>query len=202
MATILTMAIMFIAAGIDEMIVLIFLFAHAKSKRQERQIYIGQQLGMTGILIISLIALYGISFITGKWTGLFGLLPIAIGIMALFEGDDEEEERERILHKTSIFSNLTLRVFVIALAGGAEEVAIMVPYFTTLTSYQIILASITFFVMVLIWSGLCHLLASSSKVYTFVNKYKRIIIPLVFIGIGLHILLENDTIETILDLFL
>ncbi|WP_047984770.1 cadmium resistance transporter [Ornithinibacillus californiensis] len=201
MATIITIVITFIAAGIDEMLVLILLFAHAKNKKQMRQVYIGQQAGMTVILFIILIALYGVSFFTGKWTGLLGILPIVIGLMELFDGD-EDEESDAILRKTTIFSNLTTRVAIVAIVGGSEELAIFVPYFTTLNSNELMIAVLTFFVMIFIWSGICHVLGSTKNVYKVVKRYERIIIPVVFIGIGMKVLLENDTIETILDLFL
>ena len=197
----ITMVLMFVAAGIDEMLVLIVFFAHANNAKQIKQVYVGQQVGMTSVLIVSLLALYGISFINGEWTGLLGLLPIVIGVMALFERDEEEEDNA-LLSKSSIFSNLSVRVAIIAIAGGAEEIAVIVPYFTTLTMIDLFLAAVTFFVMVLIWSIICHVLSSTKQVYAFVNKYERIFIPVVFIWIGIHVLLESDTIETILDLFL
>ena len=201
MATIITIIITFIATGIDEMLVLILLFAHAKSQKQIRQVYMGQQIGMTFILILVVIAVSGISFFTGKWTGLLGLLPIFIGIMELFEGD-EDNEGKGILDKISMFSNLTLRVAIIAIAGGAEELAIYIPYFTSLNWNEVILAIMAFIIMIPIWSAICHMIGSMKNVYYFVKRFQRIVIPVVFIGIGLKVLLESDTIEAILDMFL
>ncbi|WP_026908158.1 cadmium resistance transporter [Paucisalibacillus globulus] len=201
MATIITIIITFIATGIDEMLVLILLFAHAKSQKQICQVYMGQQIGMTFILILVVIAVSGISFFTGKWTGLLGLLPIFIGIMELFEGD-EDNEAKGILDKISMFSNLTLRVAIIAIAGGAEELAIYIPYFTSLNWNEVILAILAFIIMIPIWSAICHMIGSMKNVYNFVKRFQRIVIPVVFIGIGLKVLLESDTIEAILDMFL
>jgi cadmium resistance transport/sequestration family protein len=195
------MIITFVATGIDEMLLLILLFTHAKNHKQIRQVYIGQQLGMTLILLVAVLAIYWISFISEKWIGLLGLLPIIIGVMELFE-KDEEEESETVLQKTAIFSNLTIRVIIIAIAGGAEELAIYVPYFTSLHVKELILAILTFILLVPIWSAICHMLGSMKQIYTFVGRFQRFVIPIVFIGIGLKILLESDTIETILDLIL
>jgi cadmium resistance transport/sequestration family protein len=201
MATIITIIITFIATGIDEMLVLILLFAHAKSQKQIRQVYIGQLIGMTFILILVVIAVSGISPFTGKWTGLLGLLPIFIGIIELFEGD-EDNEGKGILDKLSMFSNLTLRVAIIAIAGGAEELAIYIPYLTSLNWNEVILAIFAFIIMIPIWSAICHMVGSMKQVYYFVKRFQRFVIPVVFIGIGLKVLLESDTIEAILDLFL
>ncbi|WP_010097314.1 cadmium resistance transporter [Ornithinibacillus scapharcae] len=202
MITILTMITTFIATGIDEMIILILIFAHARNHNQIRQVYIGQQIGMTFIIVVALLALYGItSLFTGKWTGLIGLLPIIMGIMELVERDDDDESGE-VLQKSAIFSNLTLRVTLIAIAGGAEELAIYIPYFTSLESQGLLLALITFVIMVPIWCAICQKLGSMKNVYELVKRYERILIPVVFIGIGLNVLVESDTLEAILDLFL
>ncbi|WP_042142014.1 cadmium resistance transporter [Paucisalibacillus sp. EB02] len=201
MATIMTMIITFIATGIDEMLVLILLFAHARNQKQIRQVYIGQQIGMTFILVLAIIAISGISSFAGKWTGLLGLLPIIIGVMELME-NDEDNESPGILNKISMFSNLTLRVAIIAVVGGAEELAIYVPYFTSLTWNEIILAIITFLIMIPIWCGIWHMVGSMKNIYRFVKRFQRILIPVVFIGIGMKVLLESDTIEAIIDLFI
>jgi len=202
MATILTIIITFIATGIDEMLVLILLFAHARNQQQIRQVYIGQQIGMTFILILVIIAISGISTFAGKWTGLLGLLPIILGIMELMEDEDDDDESPGILNKISMFSNLSIRVAIIAIVGGAEELAIYVPYFTSLNWDEVILAIIIFIIMIPIWSAICHMVGSMKNIYQFVKRFQRIIIPVVFIGIGIKVLLESDTIEAILDLFI
>jgi cadmium resistance transport/sequestration family protein len=203
MATIITIIITFIATGIDEMLVLILLFAHAKNQKQIRQVYIGQQIGMTSILLLVIIVASGIISFAGKWTGLLGLLPILIGIMELVEDDDDDDDESAgILNKISMFSNLSVRVAIIAIVGGAEELAIYVPYFTSLTWEEIILAIITFIIMIPIWCAICHMVGSMKNIYQFVKRFQRIIIPVVFIGIGIKVLLESDTIEAILDLFI
>lgn len=202
MATILTIIITFIATGIDEMLVLILLFAHARNQQQIRQVYIGQQIGMTFILLLVIIAISGISTFAGKWTGLLGLLPIILGIMELMEDEDDDDESPGILNKISMFSNLSIRVAIIAIVGGAEELAIYVPYFTSLNWDEVILAIIIFIIMIPIWSAICHMVGSMKNIYQFVKRFQRIIIPVVFIGIGIKVLLESDTIEAILDLFI
>jgi cadmium resistance transport/sequestration family protein len=203
MATIITIIITFIATGIDEMLVLILLFAHAKNQKQIRQVYIGQQIGMTFILLLVIIVASGIISFAGKWTGLLGLLPILIGIMELVEDDDDDDDESAgILNKISMFSNLSVRVAIIAIVGGAEELAIYVPYFSSLTWDEVTLAIITFIIMVPIWCAICHMVGSRKNIYQFVKRFQRFIIPLVFIGIGIKVLLESDTIEAILDLFI
>lgn len=202
MATILTIIITFIATGIDEMLVLILLFAHARNQQQIRQVYIGQQIGMTFILLLVIIAISGISTFAGKWTGLLGILPIILGIMELMEDEDDDDDSPGILNKISMFSNLSVRVAIIAIVGGAEELAIYVPYFTSLNWDEVILAIIIFIIMIPIWSAICHMVGSMKNIYQFVKRFQRIIIPVVFIGIGIKVLLESDTIEAILDLFI
>lgn len=196
------MAITFVATGIDEMIVLILLFANAKKLKSIRNIYIGQQIGMTILLLLSLLTVYGIALISGKWIGLLGFLPIIIGLKILFfgeeEGDDEKQEWEL---KTKKFRSQIVSVALLALTGGAEELVIFIPYFAALDAFDTMIAALTFFVMIPIWCTVCKKISSIDRFQAGVQKYERIILPIVFIGIGLSVLIENNTLQNVMSLF-
>ncbi|MEN2768173.1 cadmium resistance transporter [Ornithinibacillus xuwenensis] len=201
MGTVFMTIITFIATGLDEMIMLILLFSLTKSDQDVRNVYIGQQIGMSVVLCLVLLGVYGIAQFTGKWIGLLGFIPIVLGVMALFIGEDDDDE-ERLFNKTALFSNVVIRVIILAIAGGAEELAIYIPYFSSLVSTEVILASITFIIMIPIWSSICRKLAAFGMIPHKLEKYQRFIVPILFIGIGVHILIEQHTISDILTFFL
>jgi cadmium resistance transport/sequestration family protein len=201
--TILTAAAAFLATGIDEMFVLTLIFSQAKTSKQIRDVYIGQQIGMIVLLAISVLAVFGFTLISEKWIGLLGLLPMILGIRILILGDDDddEEEEEEIVYKTSKFNSLILSVALIAIAGGAEELAIYIPYFAALNTTNLIIALITFNLLVPIWSTVCRKISSLKQIQETSEKYQRILIPIVFIGLGLFVLIENNTLNSIQSLF-
>ena len=81
----------------------------------------------------------------------------------------------------------------IVLASSADDFSIYVPYFTTLNATEILVSIIVILIMigVLLYVGyrLAHLNFVSEKI----EKYERWIVPIVFIGLGIYIMFENDT---------
>lgn len=200
--TIFTAIIAFIATGIDEMFVLTLLFAQARKKNDILAVYIGQQIGMIVLLGISALAVFGITLIAEKWIGLLGLLPIIQGIRLWVLGnEDDEEEDKEVLKKSSRFNSLMVSVALIAIAGGGEELAIYIPYFAALSTTELIITLITFNLLVPIWCTICRKIASLKHIQEPIEKYERILVPIVFIGLGLFVFIESNTINTIMGLF-
>ena len=202
--TIFTAIIAFIATGIDEMFVLTLLFAQARKKNAILAVYIGQQIGMIVLLGISALAVFGITLIAEKWIGLLGLLPIIQGIRLWVLGDgdeDDEEEDKEVLKKSSRFNSLMVSVALIAIVGGGEELAIYIPYFAALSTTELIITLITFNLLVPIWCTICRKIASLKHIQEPIEKYERILVPIVFIGLGLFVFIESNTISAIMGLF-
>ena len=191
MDIILSAALVFVSTSIDYLFILTILFA-TQGKQHRKSVYFGQYLG-TGILVaVSLIAAFFLNLIPQEWViGLLGLIPIALGIRAVLvdEDVDEDEIEEQLSKKGSTilaFAGLTL-------AMGGDNVGIYVPYFTGKTFAQILIVIAVFALGIL---GLCVLsqrLASVPAIGETVEKYERIIVPIVFIGLGIYILVENGT---------
>lgn len=200
-AMILTTIVTFIATGIDELFVLTIIFVYAKSKKSIKDVYIGQQIGMIVLLTISVLAVFGITLITEKWIGILGFLPIIQGIKILINGDDDDDEKEEVINKTSRYKSLILSVAVIAIAGGGEELAIYIPYFASLSTEYLIITLITFTILVPIWCKICSNISSIKEIQDTATKYERILLPIVFIGLGLFVLIENNTFSKIMSLF-
>ena len=199
-ATILMAVITFIATGIDELFVLTILFVYAKNKKSIRDVFIGQQIAMIVLLGISVLAVFGITLITEKWIGLLGFLPIIQGLRILIIGDDDDE-KEEVANAASRYKSLILSVTIIAIAGGGEELAIYIPYFASLSTKSLIVTLITFNILVPIWCGFCRNISSLKQIQETVEKYEKVLLPIVFIGLGLFVLIENSTFSAIKSLF-
>lgn len=200
-AIILTAIITFIATGIDELFVLTILFVYAKDKKSIRDVYIGQEIGMIVLLAISVLAVFGITLITEKWIGILGFLPIIQGVRILINGDDDDDEKEEVITKTSKYKSLIISVAVIAIAGGAEELAIYIPYFASLSTKYLIITLIIFIILVPICCKLCSKISSIKQIQDTATKYERVLLPIVFIGLGVFVLIENNTFSNIMSLF-
>lgn len=200
--SILSALAVYISTSIDYLFILLIIFSQSHTKKGLRQIFLGQYLG-TGILVaISLFAAYVLNFIPQDWIiGLLGLIPIYLGIRVAFVGEEEEEEGEVVEKLGSRGTNrLFWTVALITIASGGDNLGIYIPYFTSLSFSEIVTALIVFAISVAVLCSISYKLAKISFVSETLEKYERIIVPIVFIGLGIFIMIENGTIQTILGL--
>ncbi|HGK9645306.1 TPA: CadD family cadmium resistance transporter [Streptococcus pneumoniae] len=199
--TIISAIGVYISTSIDYLIILIILFAQLSQNKQKWHIYAGQYLG-TGLLVgASLVAAYVVNFVPEEWmVGLLGLIPIYLGIRFAIVGEDAEEEEEEIIERLeqSKANQLFWTVTLLTIASGGDNLGIYIPYFASLDWSQTLVALLVFVIGIIIFCEISRVLSSIPLIFETIEKYERIIVPLVFILFGLYIMYENGTIETFL----
>ncbi|CEW41554.1 Cad superfamily protein [Streptococcus pneumoniae] len=199
--TIISAIGVYISTSIDYLIILIILFAQLSQNKQKWHIYAGQYLG-TGLLVgASLVAAYVVNFVPEEWmVGLLGLIPIYLGIRFAIVGEDAEEEEEEIIERLeqSKANQLFWTVTLLTIASGGDNLGIYIPYFASLDWSQTLVALLVFVIGIIIFCEISRMLSSIPLIFETIEKYERIIVPLVFILLGLYIMYENGTIETFL----
>src|SRR5699024_10745595 len=91
------------------------------------------------------------------------------------------------------FNQLFITVTFIVLASSADDLAIYIPYFTTLNMMEIIIAVIVFMIMVGVLYLISYRLASLNFVSVKFEKYDHLLVLIVFIGLVIYSLFENVT---------
>ncbi|MBF9647878.1 MULTISPECIES: CadD family cadmium resistance transporter [Streptococcus] len=199
--TIISAIGVYISTSIDYLIILIILFAQLSQNKQKWHIYAGQYLG-TGLLVgASLVAAYVVNFVPEEWmVGLLGLIPIYLGIRFAIVGEDAEEEEEEIIERLeqSKANQLFWTVTLLTIASGGDNLGIYIPYFASLDWSQTLVALLVLVIGIIIFCEISRVLSSIPLIFETIEKYERIIVPLVFILLGLYIMYENGTIETFL----
>ncbi len=78
-------AVVFAATDIDDIVILTLFFVAARTTGRPRpwQIVAGQYLGIGALALASAVVAAGLLVVPDPWTGLLGLLPIALGVRAL-----------------------------------------------------------------------------------------------------------------------
>jgi len=203
--TIISAIGVYISTSIDYLIILIILFAQLSQNKQKWHIYAGQYLG-TGLLVgASLVAAYVVNFVPEAWmVGLLGLITIYLGIRFAIVGEGEEEEEEEIIERLeqSKANQLFWTVTLLTIASGGDNLGIYIPYFASLDWSQTLVALLVFAIGIIIFCELSRVLSSIPLISETIEKYERIIVPLVFIPLGLYIMYESGTIETFLNFIL
>ena len=192
----------YISTSIDYLFILLIIFSQSQTKRGLRQIYLGQYLGIGILVAVSLFAAYVLNSIPQDWIiGLLGLIPIYLGIRVAM-GSEEEAEEEEVVEKLESRgpNRLFWAVALITIASGGDNLGIYIPYFTSLSIFEIALAIVVFAISIAVLCYISYRLAKISFVAETLEKYERIIVPIVFIGLGIFIMLENGTIQTLFGL--
>lgn len=195
----------YISTSIDYLIILIILFAQLSQNKQKWHIYAGQYLGTSLLVGASLVAAYVVNFVPESWmVGLLGLIPIYLGIRFAIVGEGEEEEEEEIIERLeqSKANQLFWTVTLLTIASGGDNLGIYIPYFASLDWSQTLVALLVFAIGIIIFCELSRVLSSIPLISETIEKYERIIVPLVFIPLGLYIMYESGTIETFLNFIL
>ena len=191
---IVTSIILYSGTAVDLLIILMLFFAKRKSRKDIINIYLGQFLGSVSLILLSLLFAFVLHYIPSKEIlGLLGLIPIFLGLKVLFLGDSEGEaiakEGLRKDNKNLIF----LVAMITFVSCGADNIGIFVPYFITLNLADLIVALLTFLVMIYLLVFSAQKLAQLPSVGETLEKYSRWFIAVVYLGLGIYILIENNS---------
>ena len=191
---VITSIILYSGTAVDLLIILMLFFAKRKSRKDIINIYLGQFLGSGSLILLSLLFAFVLNYIPSKEIlGLLGLIPIFLGLKVLLLGDsDGEAIAKEGLRKDN--KNLIFLVAMITFAScGADNIGVFVPYFTTLNLANLIVALLTFLVMIYLLVFSAQKLAQVSSVGETLEKYSRWFIAVIYLGLGIYILIENNS---------
>ncbi|WP_342352194.1 CadD family cadmium resistance transporter [Streptococcus ilei] len=193
---IVTSIILYSGTAVDLLIILMLFFAKRKSRTDIINIYLGQFLGSVSLIFLSLLFAFVLNYIPSKEIlGLLGLIPIFLGLKVLLLGDSDGEAIAKDgLRKDN--KNLIFLVAMITFAScGADNIGVFVPYFTTLNLANLIVTLLTFLVMIYLLVFSAQKLAQVPSVGETLEKYSRWFIAVVYLGLGMYILIENNSFD-------
>ena len=193
---VVTSIILYSGTAVDLLIILMLFFAKRKSRKDIINIYLGQFLGSVSLILLSLLFAFVLYYIPSKEIlGLLGLIPIFLGLKVLLLGDSDGEAIAKDgLRKDN--KNLIFLVAMITFAScGADNIGVFVPYFTTLNLANLIVALLTFLVMIYLLVFSAQKLAQVPSVGETLEKYSRWFIAVVYLGLGMYILIENNSFD-------
>ncbi|MEH1840605.1 MAG: cadmium resistance transporter [Nostoc sp.] len=203
--------IAFVASNIDDILVLLVFFSQVNANFRRRHIVFGQYLGFAVIIIASLPGFFGGLFIPREWIGFLGLLPITIGLKLLVKKQETTQvqtvttdfhrssySNPKLSFISSFLHPQTYQVAAVTLANGGDNISIYIPLFAgkSFTSLGVTLS--VFFLLVGVWCALAYLLTCQRAIGHILSRYGGVIVPYVFICLGLLIMYERGTFSLIL----
>lgn len=180
LTSIITAIIAYISTNIDDIFVLMILLTQAKGKRS---LVAGHFLGVALLTVISILGAIGLQNFPLKYMGILGLVPIGLGIRMWFHRNDEETAAKAVD---------LVSMAMITLGNGSDNLGVYIPLFTGFSGTERVSAAAIFLVMTALWVFLANALAEFPKIKTMIETYKDIVIPIIFIILGLFIFWDSE----------
>ncbi|KUJ20006.1 uncharacterized protein LY89DRAFT_666835 [Mollisia scopiformis] len=197
----------FAITNIDDMFVLVTFFAEAASSKTVTplKITIGQYLGLTIIITISMIG-FGVALVLpSEPIGFLGLLPILLGVWKffdlLFPVEEEDPGKSKIAGMKAI-----LKVAVITLMNGGDNIGTYIPLFSQAKGAEIAVYVVVYYILMGVWCLVAWLIMGQKRVVRLVKRYMSMVIPFLYLGLGVYITVKSScypwSIQRIDDQFL
>jgi len=164
----------FVGTDIDDLVVLTALFGSRQVG--SRQIVLGQYLGMLVLVVISLVAAIGLVIVPDRWVGLFGVIPLGLGVRGLRRGAEHP-----------VIVRTTFGVAGVTIANGVDNVSVFTPIFHH-AGWGTVVYIAVFAVLIAVWIAAARYLATRPPIVAVLDRWGHRIVPIVFIVIGLALI--------------
>ncbi|MBS0661295.1 MAG: TMEM165/GDT1 family protein [Verrucomicrobia bacterium] len=187
---------LFAATNIDDIVVLTVLFLASRcGSPRPWQIVAGQYLGFITLVVISVVAALGLTIVPDEWVGFLGLIPLGIGIWTLVRGlrrnGDDDDNKVTAVGLWGVAG--------ITIANGADNISLYTPIFRTSTPGDVAIMIVVFLILVAVWCAAGRLIGTHKAVTETLERVEHWLVPVVFIGLGLFILIESGVIVRLVE---
>ena len=184
--TIVTAFAMFAATNIDDAVVLVVLNMASRGggipKRWE--IWAGQYLGFSVILLVSFLAALGLRVVPVEWVGLLGLIPLLLGIRGLVTLIRARRDGDPA---PPVMATGLLSVVAVTVANGGDNIALYTPVFRIIGVADATLTLAVFAVCTALWCLAGQLAVSHQRIVEILQRWGRWLVPVVFLVLGVYI---------------
>ena len=185
---------MFAASNIDDIFVLLGFFGDRKFHAY--QVVLGQCLGFTTLVSVSLAASLVSLVFAPAYVGLLGFLPILIGQKRLFDLWHASRGDEIDVPKAGLGN--VLAVATVTIANGSDNIGIYTPIFATSTGPEIGATIVVFAMGVAAWLIFAHWLVSHPSLGAPIRRNAHRLVPFALIAIGAIILYDAGSLSLII----
>ena len=187
--TFLTAVLSFASTNIDDIFVLMILYAQMQNSKGIIRVVAGQYFGIGFLTALSVLGALGTQIFPPQYIGLLGFLPLFLGIRTWINyrrGQNEEERNTGDHTQISFFS-----VALLTIANGADNIGVYIPIFSGYSPADFAVTLVVFAVMVALWCYLGYVFASYPYIKRKIVRYRHILVHSVLIALGLFILTKN-----------
>jgi cadmium resistance protein CadD (predicted permease) len=132
------------------------------------------------------------------FVGLLGLVPITMGLKSAWElwtSSDAGEQVSTVNRGSPIGRANIAAVFAMTVANGGDNVSVYTPLFAMQSASNIAVMGAVFGIMTAIWLNFAYWLTRHRAIGAPVRRYARVLMPFVFIALGVSILYQAGTVK-------
>jgi cadmium resistance protein CadD (predicted permease) len=180
----------FVVTNIDAFLVMTALFA-ASSGSRIPLVVVGQVAGFVIVLAMSAAVALGLSSVAASWCGMFGLVPLGLGLHGLWtlRGADDDAGVPRI-------GLGLLGVAAMMVGNGGDNVAVLAPLFRSLGLAHSIFVS---GVLIVLDGAMCAAALRAGNSALMLRVFERagaVVVPAVYSAIGIALLIRAGSLSS------
>jgi cadmium resistance protein CadD (predicted permease) len=192
--------VLFVSTDLDDVFVLLAFFADPRFR--VRQIVAGQFLGIALLYVLSVAGSFVSLVVSPAVVGLLGLVPITMGLKSAWELWNSSPAKEQAPSgpQAPIGRANIAAVFAMTVANGGDNVSVYIPLFAVRSGSAIAIMGVVFAIMTAGWLSVAYWLTRHRAIGAPVRRCARLLMPFVFIALGVFILSQADTVKWLLGL--
>lgn len=191
----------FMATNVDDIVLLTLLFSRLPHRGRALPLMVGQVLGFSLLVLISLLGVLGRQALPPGSLALLGLLPIALGLHRWFQGLGLDANLQMEADDVQTIPGLTgagpvaelLGMAGLTVANGSDNIGVYLPLFAQADRSAVTVTLLTFAAALALWLALAWGLTRNPVLAPLLRRYGGGLVPAVLIGLGLLILLAAPT---------
>ncbi|KAJ4317798.1 hypothetical protein N0V84_007160 [Fusarium piperis] len=181
------------------MFVLVTFFAEATTSQTltPLNIVIGQYVGFTIIVGVSMIGFGASLLLPTQPIGFLGLLPILLGVWWLFaiifpSGEEETEDSPGDKVSTAAGLKSIFKVSAITIMNGADNISTYVPLFSQAEGAEIAVYVVVYYIFLGLWCLIAFLIMKQKHILRVAQRYARVVVPFLYMGLGVFIIVKSE----------
>lgn len=186
----------FMATNVDDIVLLTLLFSRLPHRSRALPLMVGQVLGFSLLVVISLLGMLGRQALPHDGLALLGLLPIALGIHRWRQVDAIDAEPHPAAGAPGCAGLIgagplaeLLGMAGLTVANGSDNIGVYLPLFAQADRSAVTVTLITFAAALALWMALAWGLTRTPALAPLLRRYGGALVPAVLISLGLLILL-------------
>ena len=152
---------------------------------------LGQYLGFTALVAVSLIGFFGGRVLPRPWIGMLGVLPILVGARRWIHRHDPP------VHVQTTGAGSTAAVAAVTFANGGDNIGVYTPLFASSDAARLLITLVIFYALLAVWCVVGYAVTRHPAIGGTLSRYGHIVVPFVLVALGIYIIAESGTLTLV-----